>query len=70
MEGTTGFLRTGLRDLAEALAQAHTLDRAACRTATTTVFSAQRMVAEHIDLYEGLVHGGPQATALLQPSTS
>lgn len=70
VEGTTGFLRTGLRDLAEALAQAHTLDRAACRTATTTVFSAQRMVAEHIDLYEGLVHGGPQATALLQPSTS
>jgi glycosyltransferase involved in cell wall biosynthesis len=69
-EGATGFLRTGLRDLAEALAQASTLDRAACRTATTTDFSAHRMVAEHIDLYAGLVQGGPQASALLEPSTS
>ncbi|GER21844.1 glycosyl transferase [Zafaria cholistanensis] len=69
-EGTTGFLRTGTQGLANALVRASTLDRAACRRATITDFSARRMVAEHIDFYTGLVHGGPQATTLLQPSTS
>jgi len=69
-EGVTGFLRSGVEGLAEALARASTLDRAACRTATTTDFSAHRMVAEHIDLYAGLVQDGPQADALLEPSTS
>jgi glycosyltransferase involved in cell wall biosynthesis len=51
-DGVTGYLRAGLDELALALAEAVHLDRAACRDAVAERFSAARMVAEHLDLYD------------------
>ncbi|EMY34322.1 group 1 glycosyl transferase [Arthrobacter crystallopoietes BAB-32] len=50
-DGTTGFLRSGNRQLAAALQQAGTLDRARCRQVTETYFSAARMAEEHLRLF-------------------
>lgn len=51
-EGITGFLRTGITDLASALRAAGSLDRRACRRAARTRFTTERMVADHVRLYE------------------
>ena len=53
-DGVTGFLRTGIRPMAAALLEAVDLDRAACRTSAVERFSADRMVAEHLRLYQAL----------------
>jgi glycosyltransferase involved in cell wall biosynthesis len=57
-DGVTGYLRTDVPTLAAALLDAPRLDRAACRAAVCDRFSSERMVAEHIRLYEELVSGG------------
>jgi glycosyltransferase involved in cell wall biosynthesis len=49
----TGFLASTERDLVEAVARVTALDRARCRADAETRFSAERMVAEHVALYEG-----------------
>jgi glycosyltransferase involved in cell wall biosynthesis len=59
-DGTTGYLRTGLDGLAEALAGAATLDRDVCRAAAVERFSTTRMVAEHLDLYAALLAAHPR----------
>lgn len=56
-DGTTGFIRPTETDLADVLARVHTLDRRACREAAAERFSTERMVAEHIALYEQVVAG-------------
>jgi glycosyltransferase involved in cell wall biosynthesis len=50
-DGVTGYLRTGLDGLTEALTGAADLDRSACRRVVADRFSAARMVADHLDLY-------------------
>ena len=54
--GSTGFLgRT--EELAGFIPAAAALDRAACRRTVEDRFSAQRMVAEHLELYSDLIEG-------------
>ncbi len=55
--GVTGFIRSGEESLADALGSAPRLDRRACRRAVAERFSAERMVADHVALYEALVGG-------------
>ncbi|HEY0485386.1 MAG TPA: glycosyltransferase [Mycobacteriales bacterium] len=59
-DGTTGYLRTDLDALAEALGAAAALDRAACRATAVARFSTTRMVAEHVDLYRALLDARPR----------
>jgi glycosyltransferase involved in cell wall biosynthesis len=56
-EGVTGFLRTGSAALATALVDAPQLDRAACRAAAEERFDTDRMVSEHVRVYEQLASG-------------
>ena len=51
-DGATGFIRDTGASLAVALGQCGTLDRAAARRSTETKFSAQRMVREHVEIYQ------------------
>ncbi|HEX2075905.1 MAG TPA: glycosyltransferase family 4 protein [Geodermatophilus sp.] len=67
-DGVTGFLRE-LAHLPDALLRVAELDRAACRAAAETRFSAERMVAEHLALYREVVAGreqGGRCSARLQ----
>lgn len=57
-EGVTGHLRTTEDALADALLAADQLDRTACRESVRSRFSAERMVAGHVALYERLVAEG------------
>jgi glycosyltransferase involved in cell wall biosynthesis len=54
-DGVTGLLRTTVVGLADALRQAATLDRATCRATALRRFSSDRMVAEHLRIYEELL---------------
>jgi glycosyltransferase involved in cell wall biosynthesis len=56
-DGVTGYLRTGIPALAAALLNAPQLDRAACRAVAARRFSSERMVADHVRLYEKLLSG-------------
>jgi glycosyltransferase involved in cell wall biosynthesis len=56
-EGVTGFLRSGRDALTDALAGVAYLDRAACRLAVKQRFSSERMVADHVAVYEEVVDG-------------
>lgn len=51
-DGITGFVRSSIDDLAAVVPAIPALDRHACRRAVETHFSAARMVAEHLALYE------------------
>jgi glycosyltransferase involved in cell wall biosynthesis len=67
-DGVTGYLRAGCAGLAEALLAAADLDRAACRAATESRFSTDRMVSDHVRLYDELLgspggRGRPQLVA-------
>jgi glycosyltransferase involved in cell wall biosynthesis len=53
--GVTGFLGADVASLAAAVARVGELDRRACRAAVEARFSAERMVADHVDLYSSLV---------------
>lgn len=66
-DGVTGFLRSGRLPLAAALLDAARLDRAACRAVAVRRFSAERMVADHIRLYEELVHGPTPRRVVSRP---
>ena len=54
-DGKTGFLCQDEDDMVRALSRVHELSRADCRAAVEGYFSTQRMVADHIELYEQLV---------------
>ncbi len=60
-DGVTGFLRDDVASLAKTVGRIAELDRAQCRAIVETRFSADRMVAEHLDLYATLT--GARATA-------
>ena len=68
-DGVTGFLRSGCLRLAAALQSASQLDREACRAVAVRRFSTERMVADHVRLYEELVHGTtPRRRVISSPS--
>ena len=56
-DGVTGHLRVGIPALAAALLNAPRLDRVTCRAVAARRFSSERMVAEHVRLYEDLLSG-------------
>jgi glycosyltransferase involved in cell wall biosynthesis len=58
--GRTGYLAS-TEKLADLLPAAAGLDRAACRASVQERFSAERMVADHLDLFEQLLEGKPAA---------
>jgi glycosyltransferase involved in cell wall biosynthesis len=67
-DGVTGFLRSGGVPLAAALLDASQLDRAGCRAAVARRFSTERMVADHVRLYEELVlDPSPRRHAISRP---
>jgi glycosyltransferase involved in cell wall biosynthesis len=56
-DGVTGHLCIGITAMAAALMSASELDRAACRADAAHRFSSDRMVTEHVQLYEELLSG-------------
>jgi glycosyltransferase involved in cell wall biosynthesis len=65
-DGVTGYLRSSRADLAAALTQVSELDRSACRAVAERRFSSERMVAQHVRLYEGLLAGPRPAQRLVR----
>ena len=61
--GVTGFLCDVHDEMAEAIHRVDELDRRACRAAVEQRFSTERMVADHLDLFDSLVAGSPVARA-------
>ena len=59
-DGETGFVRSELSELAEALHRAGELDRNRCRERAVSCFSTDRMVAEHLQLYRRLQQTKPK----------
>jgi glycosyltransferase involved in cell wall biosynthesis len=53
-DGVTGFVRADEAGLVAALGAAADLDRSACRAAAEERFSAERMVADHVAIYEAV----------------
>jgi glycosyltransferase involved in cell wall biosynthesis len=64
-DGRTGVLAGDTAELAAGLARVASLDRATCRAVAETRFSAARMVADHVQLYEDLVEGAATPVATL-----
>jgi glycosyltransferase involved in cell wall biosynthesis len=64
--GTTGLLveksdtETTVKNLEAAIKQIDSIDRRACRESFETRFTAERMAADHLNLYERLVRASPQ----------
>ena len=56
-DGATGYLRGDLGGLAACLPRTRDLDRRRCREEARRRFTADRMVAEHLDLYAELLQG-------------
>jgi glycosyltransferase involved in cell wall biosynthesis len=54
-DGRTGFLCTDEAHMAEVIGRVGELDRAACRAAVEDHFSAERMVAEYLELFSQLI---------------
>jgi len=51
-DGVTGFVRSTIAGLAVGVQGASGLDRRTCRAAAVERFSAERLVADHVDCYE------------------
>ncbi|MDA8296072.1 MAG: glycosyltransferase family 4 protein [Actinomycetota bacterium] len=58
-QGRTGYLAGDVTELAAAVMASGGLDRGACRLSARLRFSTERMVAEHLSLYERIVRDGP-----------
>ncbi|MEO7837665.1 MAG: glycosyltransferase, partial [Acidimicrobiales bacterium] len=56
-EGRTGFLCDNIDDMAATIPRVDGIDRGTCRAAAEGYFSASRMVAEHLELFEKLLGG-------------
>lgn len=54
-DGRTGFLCDDEAAMVEALARVGEIDRRACRSAVEGYFSTERMVREHLELYEQIL---------------
>lgn len=57
--GRTGFLCDDIADLAESIGRIDDIDRADCRAAVEGYFSTERMVREHVEVFETLVRRNP-----------
>jgi len=55
--GVNGFLAAGLDDAVAALDKIDTIDRTACRADAETRFSARRMAADYLVVYERVLRG-------------
>ena len=55
--GITGFICSGETALSTAITRSTTIDRTACRRRVIERFSADRMVARHLELYEAVALG-------------
>jgi glycosyltransferase involved in cell wall biosynthesis len=55
-DGRTGFLCHDEAEMANALSNIDRIDRADCRAAVEGYFSAERMVREHIELYQDILN--------------
>jgi glycosyltransferase involved in cell wall biosynthesis len=53
-DGSTGFLCDDEIEMADAIGRIGELSRDDCRAATEGYFSARRMVADHVELFEEL----------------
>jgi glycosyltransferase involved in cell wall biosynthesis len=53
--GRTGFLCRDEAEMADAVLKLDELDRVACRAAVEGYFSTERMVNEHVELYQELL---------------
>jgi glycosyltransferase involved in cell wall biosynthesis len=53
--GRTGFLCHDIGDMAEAIERVGELDRKLCRQAVEGYFSTDRMVADHLELFEDVI---------------
>jgi len=60
--GETGFIVDGEGEMADAIASVGEIDRHACRAAVEGYFSVERMVGEHLELFEDVVAGRPSRT--------
>ena len=54
-DGETGFIRSSPTELAAMLGEVDTIDRGHCRTIAALRFSSERMVGDHVTLYEQVV---------------
>lgn len=68
--GITGFCCRGTAEMAAAVEWVGRLDRADCRAAVANGFSAQRMVAEHLTLYDDMLSGRIAGAAPDQSSSA
>jgi glycosyltransferase involved in cell wall biosynthesis len=59
-DGETGFLCGDVNGLAQAIRRAGSLDRATCRARAAEDFSTERMVREHLTLYQRVLATGDQ----------
>jgi glycosyltransferase involved in cell wall biosynthesis len=57
-DGRTGYLCDDEDDMVKALGRIDEIDRADCRAAVEGYFSTGRMVEDHLDLFEELLHAG------------
>jgi glycosyltransferase involved in cell wall biosynthesis len=57
VDGVTGYLNDDEADMVQALRRIHEISRADCRAAVEGYFSTERMVADHITLFEALRAG-------------
>jgi glycosyltransferase involved in cell wall biosynthesis len=53
-DGRTGFLCADEASMADAVSRIGEIDRSACRAAVEGYFSTERMVADHVALFERL----------------
>ena len=58
-DGVTGFLCADEDDMVDRVRSVGGLDRLECRNMAVARFSAERMVADHVSLYETLMAGSP-----------
>jgi glycosyltransferase involved in cell wall biosynthesis len=54
-DGTTGFLCADEAEMVDAIGRIDQIDRAACRASVEDYFSTDRMVREHIELFEKIL---------------
>jgi glycosyltransferase involved in cell wall biosynthesis len=65
-DGTTGMIRPGDDGLAAAVVRVGDLDRGRCRKEAAERFSSERMVADHLALYEQTIAAWPQRRVAAQ----
>lgn len=66
-DGVTGFVCESLPEMAEAVARIPLIDRARCRAAFETRFTADRMARDYVALYERIIEARTVRTAPRTP---